>query len=112
MLAGPATLYFPRRGYREPLDGLTFGAASALGFSLASELTALWPLISGPLVGSGDPVDRSLRLLRLRILVSLVNGSTTSLITASVWLRRYDRKRSDRDREVSLPATLLVALGV
>ena len=112
MLAGPATLYFARRGYREPLDGLTFGAASALGFSLASELTALWPLISGPLVGSGDPVDWALRLLRLGILVSLVNASTTALITASVWLRRYDRKRSDREREVSLPATLVVAFGV
>ena len=34
------------------------------------------------------------------------------MITASVWLRRYDRKRSDREREVSLPATLVVAFGV
>jgi RsiW-degrading membrane proteinase PrsW (M82 family) len=112
MLAGPATLYFGRGGYREPLDGLTFGAASALGFSLASELTALWPLISGPLVGTGDPVDWALRLLRLGILVSLVNASTTALITASVWLRRYDRRRSDRAWEVSVPATLLVGYGV
>jgi len=112
MLAGPATLYFGRSGYREPLDGLTFGASSALGFSLASELTALWPLISGPLVGSGDPVDWALRLLRLGILVSLVNASTTALITASFWLRRYDRRRSDRAPEVSVPATLLVGYGV
>jgi len=112
MLAGPATLYFARRGYREPLDGLTFGAASALGFSLASELTALWPLISGPIVGSGDPVDWALRLLRLGILVSLVNASTTALITASVWLRRYDRRRADRAWEVSVPATVIVGYGV
>ncbi|TMC07030.1 MAG: hypothetical protein E6J30_07205 [Chloroflexi bacterium] len=82
-------------------------------------LVAQTLMLAGPatlyfarLVGSGDPVDWALRLLRLGILVSLVNASTTALITASVWLRRYDRKRSDREREVSLPATLVVAFGV
>lgn len=112
MLAGPATLYFGRGGYREPLDGLTFGAASALGFSLASTLTALWPLLSGPLVGGGDPVDWALRLLRLGILVSLVNASTTAAITAAVWLRRYDRRRSKRAWEVGVPAAAAVGFGV
>ena len=111
MLAGPATLYFGRGVYREPLDGLTFGASSALGFSLASQLTALWPLLSGPFVSSGDPVDWTLRLLRLGILVTLVNTSTTALITASVWLRRYDRKRSSRAWEVGVPAAVLVGFG-
>jgi hypothetical protein len=111
MLAGPLFLFLFRSRYREPLDGLTFGAASALGFSLASELAALWPLITGPLVGSGDPVDWALRLLRLGILVSLVNASTTALVTASIWLHRYDRRRSQRAREVGLPATIAVAFG-
>jgi hypothetical protein len=111
MLAGPLFLFLFRGRYREPLDGLTFGAASALGFSLASELAALWPLITGPLVASGDPVDWALRLLRLGILVSLVNASTTALVTASIWLHRYDRRRSQRAREVGLPATIAVAFG-
>jgi hypothetical protein len=112
MLAGPLYLFLFRGGrYREPLDGLTFGAASALGFSLASQLAALWPLITGPLVGSGDAADWALRLLRLGILVSLVNASTTGLVTASIWLHRYDRRRSERAREVSLLATGLVAFG-
>jgi len=111
MLAGPLFLFIFRARYREPLDGLTFGAASALGFSLASELAALWPLITGPLVGSGDPVDWALRLLRLGILVSLVNASTTALVTASIWLHRYDRRRSERAREVSPLATVAVAFG-
>ena len=57
MLAGPLALYVLRGRYREPLDGLTFGAASALGFSLATELTTLWPLLGGPLVATGDSVD-------------------------------------------------------
>ena len=111
MLAGPLFLFLFRPRYREPLDGLTFGAASALGFTLASELAALWPLITGPLVATGDPVDWALRLLRLGILVSLVNASTTGLVTASIWLQRYDRRRSERAREVGVLATLIVAAG-
>jgi rRNA maturation endonuclease Nob1 len=112
MLAGPLFLYLARNRYREPLDGLTFGAASALGFSLASELTALWPLIGGPLVGSGDPVDWTLRLLRLGVLVSLVNASTTGMIAAAVWLHRYDRRRAHRAWEVNVLVALLVGFSV
>ncbi len=113
MLAGPVLLFLIRgRSYREPLDGLTFGAASALGFSLASELTSLWPIITGPLLGSGQPVDWALRLLRLGILLSLVNASTTAVVAAALWLHRYDLKRSQRTWEVSVPVTLLVAFGV
>ncbi len=111
MLAGPFLLYVFRGRYREPLDGLTFGAASALGFTLTSSLTAFWPLISGPLVASGAPLDWSLRLLRVGILVALVNASTTGLVTAAVWLQRYDRRRAGRLWTTSILATLSVAVG-
>jgi ribosomal protein L32 len=111
MLAGPLFLYLFRRRFREPLDGLTFGAASALGFTLASSLTAIWPLISGPLVASGAPLDWSLRLLRTGILVSLVNANTTALIAAAVWLQRYDRRRAGRPWTASILATVLVAVA-
>src|SRR5260370_36253365 len=112
MLAGPVLLFMiRRRSYREPLDGLTFGAASALGFSLASELTSLWPIITGPLVGSGQPVEWALRLLRLGILLSLVNASTTAVVAAALWLHRYDLNRSQRTWEVHVPVPLLVARG-
>src|SRR5260370_2994403 len=68
MLAGPVLLFMiRRRSYREPLDGLTFGAASALGFSLASELTALRPILPSPLLGRGEPRESTLRLLPLAI---------------------------------------------
>ncbi len=112
MLAGPVFLFLTRDRYREPLDGLTFGAASALGFSLASQLTALWPLINGPLIAEGNPVDWALRLLRVGILVFLVNASTTGMIAASLWLYRYDRRRSERAWEVGILATLVVGFGV
>jgi MFS family permease len=111
MLVGPLFLYLARRRFREPLDGLTFGAASALGFTLTSSLTEFWPLISGALVASGAPADWSLRLLRSGILVALANASTTGLVTAAVWLHRYDRRRVARPWASSVLATMIVAVG-
>lgn len=111
MLAGPLFLYVFRSRLREPLDGLTFGAASALGFTLASSLTKFWPLIAGPLVGNGAALDWALRLLQAGILISLVNASTTGLITASVWLHRYDLRRPRGAWYASILMALLVALG-
>jgi RsiW-degrading membrane proteinase PrsW (M82 family) len=110
MLAGPLFLYFYRPGLREPLDGLTFGAASALGFTLATALTAIWPLLAGPLVGTGSPLDWALELLSTGILVMLVNATTTSLVAASVWLNRYEFAPR-REWQASVLATLLVAIG-
>jgi hypothetical protein len=112
MLVGPAFLYLFRGGFREPLDGLAFGAASALGFTLASSLTAFWPLITGPLLASGSPLDWALRLTRAGLLVALINACTTGLITASVWLHRYDRRRSGKRATSSILAALVVAFGV
>jgi PrsW family intramembrane metalloprotease len=111
MLLGPLFLYSFRGGFREPLDGLTFGAASALGFTLASSLTTFWPLIAGPLVGSGSGLDWTLRLLQAGILISLINASTTGVITASIWLHRYDVRRPGGEWYVSILTALVVALG-
>jgi hypothetical protein len=111
MLAGPLFLYFIRPRYREPLDGLTFGAASALGFTVMSSLVAFWPLIQGPLVATGAPLDWSLRLLRAGILVSLVNASTTGLVAAAIWLQRYDRRRAGLPWTTSILATSIIAIG-
>ncbi len=111
MLAGPLFLFLIRPRYREPLDGLTFGAASALGFTLMSSLVAFWPLIQGPLVATGTPVDWSLRLLSAGILVSLVNASTTGLVTAATWLHRYDRRRTGLPWTTSILATAIIAMG-
>lgn len=111
MLAGPLFLYLFRGRFREPLDGLTFGAASALGFTLASSLTIFWPSITGPLVGSGMPFDWALRLTRSGLLISLINASTTALVTATLWLDRYDRRRNKQAWPSSLPATLVFAFA-
>ena len=111
MLAGPLFLFLFRSRFREPLDGLTFGAASALGFTFAATLVNFWPLISGPLVGSDRPLEWALPLLRAAILSPLVNASATAIITASIWLQRYDRERPKGAWQASVPATLVVAFG-
>jgi hypothetical protein len=111
MLVGPLFLYSFRGGFREPLDGLTFGAASALGFTLATSLTTFWPLIAGPLVASGNPMDWALLLLQAGILISLINASTTGIITAAVWLRRYDMRRASGAWYANVLTTLVVAIG-
>jgi hypothetical protein len=111
MLAGPLFLYAFRSRFREPLDGLTFGAASALGFTLTNSLTKFWPAITGSLVATGDPLDWFLRLAQLGILVALINASTTALVAAAVWLHRYDRRRISRPWASSILATLIVAFG-
>jgi hypothetical protein len=111
MLAGPLFLFRFRRRFREPLDGLTFGAASALGFTFTHTLVQFWPLITGPLVGSDRPLDWALPLLRAAILSPLVNASTTAIITASIWLFRYDRSLARGAWQASVRATLAVAFG-
>jgi hypothetical protein len=111
MLAGPFFLYLFRSRFREPLDGLTFGAASALGFTLASSLTAFWPAITGSFVGSGSPLDWALRLTRSGLLISLINASTTALVAAALWLHRYDRRRSNTKWQSNVLAALVVAFG-
>jgi hypothetical protein len=111
MLAGPVFLYFFRAGLREPLDGLTFGAASALGFTFATTLTGTWPSLAGPLVGSGSTMDWALRLLNVGLLLMVINASTTSVVAAALWLQRYDLRKAGRGWEASLPATLIVAAG-
>ena len=111
MLAGPLVLYYYRPELREPLDGMTFGAASALGFTLTATLTAIWPLLGGPLIGTGSPVDWALRLLSIGILITLINAITTSLVTGGIWLHRYDRRQAGRGWEAGVLTTLLVAVG-
>jgi RsiW-degrading membrane proteinase PrsW (M82 family)/RNA polymerase subunit RPABC4/transcription elongation factor Spt4 len=112
MLVGPLILYANRRQFREPLDGLTFGAASALGFTLASALTQLWPLMASPLVGTGSTVDWAIRLTRAGLLVMIINASTTAIVTAALWLRRYDRRKRGRPWRTNIGVAVAVAFGV
>lgn len=111
MLAGPLIL-LSRPHFNETLDGLAFGVASALGYSMASLLVAEWPVLSGPLYATGTVTDWALSLTRDGILVAVVNASTTGLITASIWLRRHGRGRGYHESwRWGVPAAVIVAIG-
>ncbi|HET9780381.1 MAG TPA: PrsW family glutamic-type intramembrane protease [Candidatus Dormibacteraeota bacterium] len=112
MLAGPMLLYRFRPQFREPLDGLIFGAASALGLTLSRTLTQLWPLLTQPLVGNGSEIDWAIRLTRAGLLVMLINACTTATIASAIWSRRFDRRRTGRPWYSRVPAALAVGFGV
>lgn len=112
MLAGPALLLTRRRRFNQGLDGLTFGAASALGFSLATMMVTFWPILVGPVVVAPQPLDWGLRLLREGVLVALVNASTTGVIAAAAWLLYHGRSRQAYRRPwLGLLPAVVIALG-
>ncbi len=99
LMALPPLLLLGRPHFDDTLDGLTFGVASALGFTMAVLVVGEWSLLTAPLV-TGVPVDDVLRLLRAGLLAGLVNASATGLITAALWFRRGRiRARADRREE-------------
>jgi RsiW-degrading membrane proteinase PrsW (M82 family) len=118
MIAGPLLL-LGRKHFDETLDGLTFGAASGLGFTMASIIAGYWHTLTTTLVSSGPAVDEVLRLLRLGIFGAIVNASTTALVTSSLWLQRNGRSRGwhgaiwrDAPAAIALAFLLQIALGV
>jgi RsiW-degrading membrane proteinase PrsW (M82 family)/RNA polymerase subunit RPABC4/transcription elongation factor Spt4 len=112
MLAGPLLL-LTRRRFHEILDGLTFGVASALGFTMVSVVAASWHFFTAPLVG-GVPTDDVLRIIRSAILAGVVHAGTTGIITAALWLRVHQLPAAGIARPVwrSLPAAIAAALLV
>lgn len=119
MLLGPLLL-LSRSEFDEPLDGLTFGVTSALGFTLAAVLTGYWHTFTEPLQGTGAvSAQEVLRLLRAGILVALVNSCTTATITTMLWADRYagtPRRRAGgwrgRNATIALAFATQVALAL
>ena len=90
MLVGPLLL-LNRGHFNETLDGLSFGVASALGFSLTSSAVGLAPLLIGSANHPVVATDLALRVLRAGVLAALLNATATGIITAPLWLRRHGR---------------------
>lgn len=86
MLVGPIALFL-RGHHREPLDGFTFGVASALGFTLSTTFVELSPELQGNIIG-GSPLGHALLILGRGLLVPFLNASTTGLITGALWFWR------------------------
>jgi hypothetical protein len=110
MLVGPL-LFLRGRKTNEALDGLTFGVASALGFTLTSVIAGYWHVLTAPLVGDITTTTQQIAgIVRVAILAGVVNAAATAIITASLWLRHHGRSRKRHDHTVlRLPAAVIVA---
>jgi len=87
-------LFLPNRGdFPETVDGLVFGIAAGLGFSVAESLVAFsTALVSLP--AHLTPGNWIYDLTTLAVFQPLLQGSTTGIIVAAVW--RYRRGRLGR----------------
>jgi hypothetical protein len=99
-------LFLPNRGdFPETVDGLVFGVAAGLGFSLAESIVGFSSaLVSLPVHSA--PGGWIYDLATLAIFQPLLQGSATGLIVATVW--RYRRGRLG-GREIGAIATAIVA---
>jgi hypothetical protein len=94
MLVGALVVYAVRgRRYDEALDGFSFGAAAALGFTLAATVVNLIPVLRlGPV--SNLPMGQNvLDIVQRGLLVPFINASLTGLIWGALWLRRGPIRR-------------------
>jgi RsiW-degrading membrane proteinase PrsW (M82 family) len=112
MLVGPL-LFLRGRKTNEALDGLTFGVASALGFTAASVIAGYWHVLTAPLLGTVTTTTEQISgIVRAAILAGVVNAAATAIICASLWLRHHGRSRKRHDHVVlRLPAAVFVAFG-
>jgi hypothetical protein len=86
----PALFLPNRRDFPETVDGLVFGIAAGLGFSVAESLVAFSSVITSlPLhTFSGNWIYD---LATIAVLQPLLQGSTTGIVVAAVWRFRRGR---------------------
>lgn len=110
LLPALATLVVFRRRFTEALDGFTFGAAGALGFTLGATVIDLLPVFQAGQLSIVDPLVNMVQVVLRGFLVPVINASTTGLIGATIWLLR-GRRRDDVGHPVTaLPAAAGIAL--
>ena len=101
----PALLMPNRADFPETVDGLVFGIAAGLGFSVAESLVTFSGAITG-LPAHLTPGNWIFDLATIAVFQPLLQASTTGMIVATVW--RFRRGRLAR-REVGGIATAVLA---
>ena len=86
----PALILPNRADFPETVDGLVFGIASGLGFSLAESLVGFSTVLTGLPVLT-EPGGWIFTLSTLAVFQPLLQGSTAGVIVAAIW--RYRRGR-------------------
>ena len=86
-----AAIFLPNRAdFPETVDGLVFGVAAGLGFSVAETLINFSGVIAS-LPPRVDPANWIYTLATLSILQPLMQGSATGMIVATIWRQRLGR---------------------
>ena len=114
MLVGTLIVYTIRH-FDEALDGFSFGAASALGFTAALTVVNLWPELRTSNVAQIPALTSVTDVLQRGLLVPFINAGTTGLIAGALWLRRGEVRRLGgvgRAWVTSLPGAVVVAVVV
>jgi RsiW-degrading membrane proteinase PrsW (M82 family) len=101
----PAFFLPNRKDFPETVDGLVFGVASGLGFSLAEALIAFSDVVTS-LPAHVAPGNWIYDLATLAVFLPLLQGSATGMIVATIW--RYRRGRLGR-REVGAVMAAVLA---
>jgi len=101
----PAVLLPNRTDFPETVDGLVFGIAAGLGFSVAESLVAFSSALTS-LPAHMTPGNWIYELATLAVFQPLLQGSATGMVVATIW--RYRRGRLGR-RELGGVAVAVVA---
>jgi RsiW-degrading membrane proteinase PrsW (M82 family) len=101
----PALLLPNRADFPETVDGLVFGIAAGLGFSVAESLVTFSGAITG-LPAHLTPGNWIFDLATIAVFQPLLQASTTGMIVATVWRLRRGRLAT---REAGGIATAVVA---
>ena len=99
-------LFLPNRaGFPETVDGLVFGIAAGLGFSVAESLVVFSGALTG-LPAHVAPGNWIYELATIAVFQPLLQGSATGIVVAAVWRFRRGRLAS---REVGGVAMAVIA---
>ena len=99
-------LFLPNRAdFPETVDGLVFGIAAGLGFSLAESLIGFSSVLTGLPVLT-EPANWIYTLATLAVFQPLLQASCTGMVVAAIW--RYRRGRLGR-REIGGVAMAVLA---
>jgi RsiW-degrading membrane proteinase PrsW (M82 family) len=105
----PALLLRNRAGFTETVDGLAFGVASGLGFSISESIVRFSNVFANTGIHT-DSTSWIYPLVGVAVLIPLLHGSTSGALAAGLW--RFDRTGRARDiAAYAVPISVIATIG-